>query len=126
MEALPQLCSSRGFFLMVTLIRTRDIIAGWIQIPTKTYGLCSVQDESTPHLFFDCCISKEIWLSILQWIKLHRQCLNWDERNDRLFRSKSQAATRPVHNIKVNALLRSQSTLKSEFFEELIVFCVLV
>lgn len=60
-------------------VRTRDLLVKWGVTTDTICALCSAQNESIPHIFFNCTYSLEIWNSILKWLKYSHQVGSWEE-----------------------------------------------
>lgn len=81
------ICSSicppkEKFITWLTLwgkLRTKEALARWNLGIDTTCALCGNHLENLHHLFFDCCVSREIWTKILQWLKITRSIRPWDD-----------------------------------------------
>lgn len=60
-------------------LRTRDIVSKWGVTTDTMCVLCDQADETIEHIFFDYPYSKNIWHTILQWIRTDHLPMKWAE-----------------------------------------------
>lgn len=60
-------------------LHAKDKVAGWGKAIDQKCELCNEENETIPHLFFECRMSKEIWGRLLKWQGFQRSVLKWDE-----------------------------------------------
>ncbi|XP_009797210.1 uncharacterized protein LOC107807796 [Nicotiana tabacum] len=60
-------------------LHTKDKVAGWGKAIDQKCKLCNEENETIPHLFFECGMSKEILGRLLKWQGFQRSVLKWDE-----------------------------------------------
>ncbi|XP_075098979.1 uncharacterized protein LOC142175873 [Nicotiana tabacum] len=60
-------------------LATKERLARWGIISEQTCSLCQRENETVPHLFFDCEISGDIWQHLLKWQGIQRTKKAWQE-----------------------------------------------
>ncbi|XP_016450093.1 uncharacterized protein LOC107774942 [Nicotiana tabacum] len=60
-------------------LQTRDRLRRWGCVEDDTCPLCHTEEETIDHLFFKCLFSTQIRTAVLEWQRVHRHAMTWDQ-----------------------------------------------
>ncbi|XP_009623101.1 uncharacterized protein [Nicotiana tomentosiformis] len=58
---------------------TRDKLRKWGCLEDTSFPLCHTEEKTINHLFFKCSFSTQVWAAVLDWQRVHRQVMTWDQ-----------------------------------------------